>query len=63
MKKYNIKPYRRRKKPRKKGDENKAKTKYSNLIKQLCPKLILRHYLFIYIQIKVVNTTHSSTQI
>ena len=37
MKKYQIKPYRSRKKPRKRKDENKEKTKYSNLIKNICP--------------------------
>lgn len=36
MKKFGIKPYRRRlKKPRKKGDEGKPETKYPNLIKEI----------------------------
>jgi len=38
MKKYGIKPYRRRvKKPRKKDDEGKLKTKWNNEIINLCP--------------------------
>lgn len=38
MKKFNIKPYKRRfKKPNKKEDHNKPATKYLNLIKNLCP--------------------------
>ena len=37
MKKFGIKPYRRRKKPRKKGDENKPEAKFKNLIKKFCP--------------------------
>ena len=38
MKKFNLKPYRRRsKKPYKKDDLNKSPTKYLNLIKNFCP--------------------------
>ena len=38
MKKYGIKPYRRRcKKPVKKDDLNKPEVKYPNLIKNICP--------------------------
>lgn len=38
MKKFNLKPYRRRvSKPRKKEDEGKAPTQYDNLIKEFCP--------------------------
>jgi transposase InsO family protein len=38
MKKFNLKPYRRRsKKPYKKDDLNKPPTKYLNLIKNFCP--------------------------
>ena len=38
MKKFNLKPYRRRAvKPRKKEDEGKAPTNYVNLIKDFCP--------------------------
>lgn len=37
MKKFGIKPYRKRKKPRKRGDENKPSTRYKNLIENFCP--------------------------
>lgn len=38
MKKFGLKPYRRRtQKPRKKDDEGKVPTKYANLIKGFCP--------------------------
>lgn len=37
MKKYQIKPYRRRRKPRKKDDEGKPDTKHENLIEGFCP--------------------------
>lgn len=38
MKKYKIKPYRRRgRKPRKKGDQGKPKAKHENLIEGFCP--------------------------
>ena len=38
MKKFNLKPYRRRaNKPRKKADEGKTPAKYANLIKGFCP--------------------------
>lgn len=38
MKKYNLKPYRRRpQRPRKSGDENKPCTSYPNLVKNFCP--------------------------
>src|SRR6266496_4233172 len=37
MKKFGIKPYRRRKTPRKKNDEGKEPTDYSNLIETFCP--------------------------
>jgi len=38
MKKFGLKPYKRRvKKPRKKGDENKRSAKCQNLIKSFCP--------------------------
>ncbi len=37
MKKFGIKPYRRRKMPRKPADENKQPVKYLNLIKNFCP--------------------------
>jgi len=37
MKKYGIKPYRRRKVPDKPKDKDKPKTKYENLIKEFCP--------------------------
>ena len=37
MKKFNLKPYRRRKTPRKPDDERKLATKYQNLIKAFCP--------------------------
>lgn len=38
MKKYGLKPYRRRpQKPQKPGDENKPDTSYPNLIKNFCP--------------------------
>jgi putative transposase len=37
MKKFDLKPYRRRKTPRKKGDEGKKATKYKNLISNICP--------------------------
>lgn len=37
MKKYQIKPYRRRRKPRKTDDEGKPHAKYENLIEGFCP--------------------------
>lgn len=37
MKKFGIKPYRRRKTPRKLADEGKAETKFVNLIENFCP--------------------------
>lgn len=37
MKKFGIKPYRRRKAPDKPNDKGKPETKYSNLIKGFCP--------------------------
>jgi len=37
MRKFGIKPYRRRKTPRKKGDEGKASIHYINLIETFCP--------------------------
>ncbi len=38
MKKYNLKPYRRRpQRPRKPGDEKKPETSFPNLIKNFCP--------------------------
>ena len=37
MKKFGIKPYRRRKTPRKKGDEGKPVTQIQNLIEGFCP--------------------------
>jgi len=37
MKKFGIKPYRRRKNPRKKADEGKQPAKYINLIETFCP--------------------------
>ena len=37
MKKFGIKPYRRRKMPRKPGDEGKQAAKYQNLIENFCP--------------------------
>ncbi len=37
MKKFGIKPYRRRKMPRKPQDEGKQPTKYLNLVKNFCP--------------------------
>jgi transposase InsO family protein len=37
MKKFDIKPYRKRRTPRKRGDENKPNTVYSNLIQNIHP--------------------------
>lgn len=37
MKKYHLKPARRRKRPIKRKDQNQAPTQYTNLIKNLCP--------------------------
>lgn len=37
MKKFGIKPYRRRKTPRKAGDEGKAESQFQNLIEKFCP--------------------------
>ena len=37
MKKFDLKPYRRRRSPRKTLDEGKKPTKYKNLIKNICP--------------------------
>lgn len=46
MKKYNIKPYRRRsQRPFKKDDINKPKASHKNLIKDICP--ITPHYIYV----------------
>ena len=37
MKKFDLKPYRRRRTPRKLADEGKPATRYQNLIKNFCP--------------------------
>ena len=37
MRAFNLKPARRRKKPRKPNDINQAPTQYTNLIKKICP--------------------------
>ncbi len=37
MKKFDIKPYRRRKTPRKTGDEGKIQSQFPNLIEKFCP--------------------------
>lgn len=54
MKKFGIKPYRKRKSPRKKGDENKKPTKYSNLIIDLKPERLNHIWVsdFTYIRFK-----------
>lgn len=54
MNKYGLKPYRRRRKPRKLNDENKPETKYKNLIKDICairPEIIWQSD-FTYIKYK-----------